>query len=79
MRSWTFPNKRNTVVFTTVFSLFSGDLVFAYHAKGALEIFGNILPLGAGSNATLGITGCFIIFPAAKIANIFHNNYLLGY
>ena len=52
------------------------ELVLAHHAQGALEIFGDILPLGAGGNAALGIAQSLVVFPAANVANIFHISYL---
>ena len=58
------------------FHLFGGELVLAHHAQGALEVFGDILPLGAGSDAALGVTQLLVIFPAADVADILHNSFL---
>jgi hypothetical protein len=60
-------------------ALFSGELFLAYGAEGALEIFGYILPLGAGGDTAFGIAFSLVVFPAAKVTNIFHKNYLLGF
>ena len=49
-----------------------GEHILAYAAQGALKIPGNILPLGSGSDATLGIVLGFIIDPSANVAYIFH-------
>ena len=46
------------------------ELVFAYAAEGAGEIFGDILPLGAGSDAVVGIARRFVVFVAANAANV---------
>ena len=61
------------------FCVFLGfaELILANQAQGALEILRNILPLGAGGNTALGVTELLIVFPAADIANIFHNEFLL--
>ena len=54
------------------YRLFLSELVLAHHAQGALKILGDVLPLGAGSNAALGIALCLVIDPAANLAYIFH-------
>jgi hypothetical protein len=60
---------------------FSGLLlaehILAHTAQGALEILGDFLPLGTGGNATLRIALSFVVDPAANIANILHNDFLL--
>ena len=55
---------------------FCGELVLAHCAQGALEISRDILPLGTGGNAALGIALGFVVFPTANVANIFHGDYL---
>ena len=57
--------------------LFCGELLLVYGAQGALKIVMDIFPLGAGGNALFGTTQFFVIYPAAYIANIFHNDFLL--
>lgn len=59
--------------------LFFGKLVLIDHAQGALEIFGDVLPFGAGGNAALGVAQFFVIFPAANIADVFHKRFLLDF
>ena len=54
------------------------ELVFIHHAQGAVEILGNVFPLGSGSDALFGAAQFFIIFPAADITYIFHKKFLLG-
>ncbi len=55
------------------FSLSFAEIVLAYSAKGAYEIFGKILELCAGSNSVVGIAEGFVIFPSAYVAYIlFH-------
>ena len=69
------------------FLLFSGKVVLAYAAEGALEISGQILELGAGGNAVFGVACSLVIGPAANIAYIlqgfispFSNfSFMLGY
>jgi hypothetical protein len=57
--------------------LFCGKLILAYAAQGAFKIVGNIFPLGAGCDATLGVALCLVIFPTANVAYIFHSHVLL--
>jgi hypothetical protein len=71
-------------VLSTAFGVlfFGGELFLAHKAEGALEIFGDIFPLGAGSDAALGIALKFVVFPTANIADMLHIinppvNYLL--
>ena len=52
--------------------LFLAELILANAAKRTLEISGNILPLGAGSDTTLRVTLFFIVGPTANIANVRH-------
>ena len=48
-------------------------LVLIDHAQGALEIFGDVLPFGAGGNAALGVAQYLVVFPPANVADIlFH-------
>ena len=60
-----------------IIRLFGAEVILAYCAEGAYEIFGNIFPLGAGQDAALGIALCLVIDPAANIAYIFHIETLL--
>ena len=55
---------------------FLGEVILAYGAQGALKIVGDILPLGAGSNAALGVAQLLIIFPTADITDMLHNLFL---
>ena len=59
------------------FFLFGGEFFLAHRAEGALEILGQILKLGAGGDAALGVAQLLIIFPAADVADILHNVFLL--
>ena len=54
------------------FALLLREHILAHAAQGALEILGDILPLGAGGNAVLGIAGGLIIDIAAGITDVFH-------
>ena len=56
--------------------LFLVKKVLLHGAQGAVEIFGNIFPLGAGCDTALGITLSLVVFPSADAANIFHNRFL---
>ena len=52
---------------------FLAELVLTHAAQGALEALGDVLPLGAGGNAALGIASFHIVGPAANIANVLHS------
>lgn len=56
------------------FLLFNAELIFAYGAEGALEIVGEIFPLGAGRNAVFGRAFILVVFPTANIAYVSHVN-----
>ena len=59
----------------TLFGL--AEAVLAYAAEGALEIVGQILPLGAGGDAVVRIAGRFVVAVTAYVASIFlHGNIL---
>lgn len=60
------------------FVLFLRELVLAHCTQGAFEISRDIFPLGAGSDASFGITFGLVIDPAANVANILHNENLLS-
>jgi len=51
--------------------LFRFEQVLAYAAEGAGKVLRDILPLGAGSNAVIGIAGCLVIDIATDSAYIF--------
>lgn len=53
-----------------------GELILADHAQGALEIFGDVFPFGAGCDAALGVAQGLVIFPSANVAYIFHSGIL---
>ena len=52
--------------------------VLAQAADGADPIFGNVFPLGAGSNAVFGITGGRIILITTGAQILFHNHFSLS-
>ena len=55
-------------------SLLGGNLLLAYAAEGADEIFRDVFKGSAGGNAALGTAGFGVVFPAADGANVlFHN------
>ena len=60
------------------FLLTFGELILTDGAQGALEILGDIFPLGAGGNAAFGIAQFLVVFPTANVANVFHNKFLLN-
>ena len=49
-----------------------GEMILAHRTQGTLEIFGDVLPLGAGCNALIGCADFFVVLPAAQIADILH-------
>ena len=57
--------------------LFFGEHILTHGAEGAQEVFGDIFPLSAGSNAAFGVAKGLVVFPAANVTNIFHNGFLL--
>ena len=57
--------------------LFGAEIILAYCAEGAYEIFGNIFPLGAGSDTAIGIAFSLVIDPATYIAYVLHCQFLL--
>ena len=56
--------------------LFLLEGILVQSADGANEILGQILPLGAGGNAVVGISYCGIVLITTG-ANVFHNQNLL--
>ena len=54
------------------FLFFGGELFLACKAQGALEVCGNVFPLGAGSDAALLVAYGLVIFPTAKITYMLH-------
>ena len=55
------------------------ELILTDQTHGAFKIIGNIIPFGTGSNAAFRVPLLFVIFPAAKIAYIFHMCSLQSY
>lgn len=55
------------------FSGFLCEVAFAYAAERAFEIFGEIFPLGAGSDAEIFGAFFFVIDPSAYITYILHS------
>ena len=50
--------------------------VFSKTAYGANEIFGDVFPLSAGSDAVFGIAESLVVNVSAR-TNVFHNAYSL--
>ena len=48
------------------------EAILAHTAEGAHEIFGNVFPLGTGSNAAFFVAFLFVINPSTNIANVSH-------
>ena len=59
------------------FLLFLGEGNLANAAEGANEVLWEILPFCARSYAVIGIAELLVVFVAAYIANVLHNNFLL--
>ena len=59
------------------FLLFLGEGNLANAAERANEVLGEVLPFCAGSYAVIGIAELLVVFVAAYIANVLHNNFLL--
>ena len=60
--------------------LFCGaKLRFVGTAERTSKLLRQILKLGAGSDAVIGIAERLVVLPSAKVTNIFHNRYLLFY
>lgn len=57
------------------FALLLREHILAHAAQRALEILGDILPLGAGGNAVVRIAQGLVILVAANIADIFHGSF----
>ena len=51
---------------------FFAELIFAYAAKGAFKILGQVLKLRAGGNTALRITQFLVINPTAYVTNMLH-------
>ena len=49
-----------------------GELVLAGAAEGAGKVVGEILELGAGRDAVVGIADGLVVLPAAEVADILH-------
>jgi hypothetical protein len=52
--------------------VFFAEVILAYTAEGAFEIFGKICKLGAGGDAQIRGALLFVINPTANIAYILH-------
>ena len=46
--------------------------VLAESANGAFEVLGDVLPLGSGGDAVVGVADCGVVFISTG-ANVFHN------
>ena len=49
-----------------------GELVLAGAAEGAGKVVGEILELGAGRDAVVGIADGLVVLPAAEVSDVFH-------
>mgnify|MGYP003290990586 CR=1 FL=1 len=52
------------------------EFIFRHFAKRAVEIFGKILKLGAGSDADVGVAQSFFVNVAANAADVFLHNHV---
>ena len=60
-----------------LFGLGFREMILVHAAQRAGEIFGDILPLGAGGNSTLGVAQFLVVLPTANVTYIFHGMNLL--
>ena len=52
-------------------------VIFADQTEGALEVFGEIFPLGSGGDSSVRIAQLLVVFPAANVAYIFLHKIIL--